>query len=82
VAIEHTANTLPASHILCAKFCTNGKKRKGISFHIFLGFGGRGGDLPNFKKEEEMYLFLPHFFLGFREKGRVGVGWAFFVLAF
>jgi hypothetical protein len=49
------------------------KKRKGISFHTFLGFGGRE-NLPNFEKEEEMYLFLPHFFLDFREKGRVGWG--------
>jgi hypothetical protein len=74
VTIEHIANTLPASHILCAKFCTNGKKRKGISFHKFLGFGSRE-NLPNFqKRRREMYLFLPHFFLGFREKGREGWG--------
>jgi hypothetical protein len=56
------------------------KKRKGISLQTFLGFWGK--ILPSFEKEEEMYLLLPHFFLGFREKGRVGVGWAFFVLAF
>jgi hypothetical protein len=48
------------------------KKRKGISLQTFLGFWGKS--LPNFEKEEEMYLLLPHFFLGFREKGRVGWG--------
>jgi hypothetical protein len=55
------------------------KKRE---YHFTYPLVSGGGNLPNFEKKEEMYLFLPHFFLGFRERGRVGVGWAFFVLAF
>jgi hypothetical protein len=70
VTIEYIANTLPASHILCPKFCTNGKKKR--EYHFTYPLVSGGGNLPNFEKEEEMYLLLPHFFLGFREKERVG----------
>jgi hypothetical protein len=74
VTIEHIANTLPASHIPCAKFRTNGKRKekRNIIFTHSLVLGG--GICQISKKEEEMYLFLPHFFLGFREKGREGWG--------
>ncbi len=58
------------------------EEEKGISFHTFLDFWGEK-NLPNFEKEEEMYMFLPHFSWVLERRGEWGWGGhSFFVLAF
>lgn len=77
VTIEHIANTLPASHILCAKFCTNGKKKRKKEYHFThsLIFGGE--KFAKFRKRRRNVYVFATFLLGFQREresaGGVGI---------
>jgi hypothetical protein len=67
VTIEHIANTLPATHILYAKLCTNDqKKRKKKEYHFTYSLVFVGGNFAKFRKIRRRNVFVfATFLLGF-----------------